>query len=358
MYSQLKFAEYIKPTRTRIINDAINIAKDLTVVPVKTTFEKISINPDGLLMSYQYPEGRKMTRYAFEKLYRILGISGQFALRIPIDLLLVNIHRLLGESGSDEISILERPDGSIAGFVKKDYDETSYLDILSHFTDRESFQYIDIGEIMLTICLGFQKTKFKDPRGTSPDSDFLMAGSHVYSSILRETQLKLESILYRTYCTNSFVMPFFGKIRADYRLEPEPRLLDFSKNVEHYDEELLKAIVVNSEGIEERRFFEHEIVSLHRKLQKYIGSSTTDGLIGVKEEDRKLMLQRVDVWKEENKRNKMFNLSMNEPNLTSFLAYDILNNVTNYAASVHESTKRSIEVIAGTLLGNILLGNN
>lgn len=358
MYSQMKFAEYVKPVRTRIINDAISIAKDLTVTPIKTTFGKISINPEGLLIYEAHPEGKRMTRYAFERLYRMLGISGQFALKIPIDLLLVNIHRLLGENSSDEISMLERPDGSIAGFVKKKYDETSYLNVLSCFTDREAFQYIDIGEIMLTICLGFQKTKFRDPRGPSPDSDFLMAGSHIYSSILRETQLKLESILYRTYCTNSFVMPFFGKIRADYRLESEPRLLDFSKNVEHYDKELLEAITVNSEGIEERRFFEHEVVSLHRKLQKYIGSSTTDGLIGVKEEDRKLMLQRVDVWKEENKRNKMFNLPMNEPSLTSFLAYDILNNVTNYAASVHESTKRSIEVIAGTVLGNILLGNN
>ncbi|MCK9428745.1 MAG: hypothetical protein M0R17_01890 [Candidatus Omnitrophica bacterium] len=357
MYSEMKFAEYIQPVRTRVINDAINVAKDLTVKPVKTTFEKLSINSDGNLISDVYPEGKIMSRYAFEKLYKILGISGSFALKIPLDLLLTNIHRLLGENSSDAIVMLERPDGSVAGFVKKEYEEASYLDILSCFSDREAIQYIDIGEVMLTICLGFQKTKFKDPKSIS-ENDFLMAGSHVYGSILKETQLKLESILYRTYCTNSFVMPFFGKIRADYRLEPEPRLLEFSKNVEHYDEELLKAITINSDGIEERRLFEFEVASLFRKLQKYVGSSTTDTLIGTNEEERKLILQRVDIWREENKRNKMFGLAINEPSMTNFMAYDVLNKVTNYAASVHESTKRSIEVVAGTALGNILLGVN
>jgi len=357
MYSTMKFAEYIKPVRTRVINEAINIAKDLKVTPTKTTCEKISINSDGKLISDVYPEGKVMTRYAFEKLYKILGISGSFALKIPLDLLITNMHRLLGENSSNTIIMLERNDGSVAGFVKKQYDEASYLDTLSCFSDRESVQYIDIGEIMLTICLGFQKTQFRDPDSSS-ENDFLMAGSHIYGSILKETQLKLESILYRTYCTNSFVMPFFGKIRADYRLTPEARLLDFSKNVEHYDEELLLAIKTNSIGIEERRMFEHEIAGIFRKLQKYVGGSTADQLIGTKEEDRKLIIQRVDIWKEENKRNKMFGLPINEPSMTDFKTYTVLNNVTNYAASVHESTKRSIEIIAGTALGNILLGTN
>ncbi len=361
MYSELKFKDYISPVRTLDVNKALDMAKDLTVSPIKTSFETIQISPEGEITftkevkDSKSVETRPMTRYAFEKLYKMLGISFIFATRIPIDLLLMNIHRLLKDYGSENLILLERNDGTIAGVVRKQYEEIPYLDVLSCFADKESVQYIDIGELMLTICLGFKDTEFKDPK--APPGDFyLMAGSHVYSSIVKEVPLYLSSSLYRSFCSNSFVMPFLGKARADYRLKPEERILEFSKNVQYYDEKVWEILKNNFEGVEERRLFEHEISMLFKKLQKFVGNSSMDRFIGTNEEERKLIIDRADTWKEQNKRNKILRKPLDEPVLTKYLAYDVLNEITNFAASNHESSKRSIETIAGNILGSILLG--
>ncbi len=231
MYESLKFAKEKKGVFTSDVNEALKVSEKLTVNPIEIQLQELEINEDGTVKN---GEERKVTKYGFENLCKILGIPKPFAREIPTELLFHNIKELQSNMGSREVILLEREDGTIANIVKPPYLESSYTDVLSHFSEREDIQYIDINESLLTIALTFKDIEIKAPDIVTDEfvkPDILYVGTWIYNSVLERTSLHMESGFYRTHCQNSYIAPFLGKVRANYLKEPEERLLRFVEYV-------------------------------------------------------------------------------------------------------------------------------
>lgn len=348
MYDKLIFEPEKSYKRTKDVNEALEIASTLTVHPYETSIGELTVNEDGTL---QNGELKKTTRSGFESFCKILGIPRPFARQIPLDLLFTNIKRLQKEKASNRVVLLERPEGGVANIVKAPYTESSYLDFLSHFSDKPDIKYLEVGEGLASICLSFSETKFN---GVGDDPLFI--GTFVHNSILQNKSLHMFSGIYRTVCENSFVMPYLGMQRADYKLPPDSRLLKFSESVRCFDEEVLNRVQLGFERLEYRKLFEFEAAKIWNKLKSTVGEIDADILMKYNSEERALLLDRVKTWRRENKRAKLLGEAVSEPLVSSILAYDLVNDVTSHSQAHYFGEDRvAAERLAGGILESALL---
>lgn len=355
MYESLKFAKDLKGTFTNDVNEAIKASEKFTVEPIEVQLKDIKIHEDGTL---ENGSERKVTKRGFENLCKILGIPRPFAREIPNELLFYNIKKLQTSKSSLEVVLLERPDGIIANIVKGPYSESSYVDVLTHFSEREDIQHIDITEALLTIALTFTEVSVKASDlqvGRSVKPDVFYVGSWIYNSILKETALHTESGLYRTHCQNSYIAPFLGRIRANYLKEPDERLLKFSENVRFYDGDILARLQRNFDRFESKYLYDVEFIKLWRAFAKAAGIAEADKILGIDEPTRKEMSTAVLLRSAINKRASLLGQPVSEPALTAVKAYDAINGITEFAKSLTGLEKYAVEKIGGVWINKLIL---
>jgi hypothetical protein len=348
MYDNLVFADRKEAFKTTEMNDAIRYADSFTVTPTKLKVGDLIIRENGTI---QNDVPHLVTRFGFENLCSILGIPNPFARMIPPDLLFTNIERLQKENADKKIVLLERPDGSIANVVKSPYKELPYSTVLAPFIEKEGIKNIDIGETLMKVTLTFDETKFN---GIGVD-DTMFIGTFLYASILKVRPLHVQSGFYRTHCENSFIAPYLGKITADYKLEGEERVLRFAEVLRCWDDDVFNRVKSNYSVFEHRFLFAHEFANFWRKVNRVLGQSETDLLFHTHEEARKDTISHATQWLSENKRARLLGEAIDEPIITTFGAYDVVNAITKKAQDFHEVDRYELEKIGGELIGKILL---
>lgn len=349
MYESLVFAKPIPSRQVVSIDEALEIATELTVTPTTIRLGDLKINDDAVI---ENKEKHLITSFGFENLSKILGIPRPFARKIPQDLLFTNINRLKANMADTQVCLLERPNGEIANIVKAPYSEVSYLDFLGLFINKEDIKYINIGEKLTTVSHIFQETNFKGPEG---ESDSFYVGTFLYNSILETKPMQMVSGLYRTLCENSYVMPFFGKLRARYMLEKEQRLIKFAENMRCWDGEILNRLQTNFSTFETRCLFKHEVASIWKRLDRIVGSTEADIILKTDEESRKLVMDEVFVWNMKNKLARLKGEVITEATLTEATAYDVINGIAAYAKNFYEEDKFELERLGGRLIEDIIL---
>jgi len=347
MYENLKFAPALPFVQTKDVQEAIRIASDITVESVNIKLEDIKINTDATI---NYGRNKNITEFGFENLCKLLGIPKPFAQKIPVDLLFQNIKRLQTDKAALEISLLMRPDDSIANIVKSPYNESSYLDVLSNFSDRIDLKYINIGERLLTICLAFEDMKL-----SKDEDDVLYLGTYVYNSIVREMKLSMFSGLYRITCENSLIAPFLGTFKASYTQKEEIRLLRFVENIRCYENNIFSNIEKNFRGFDSRFLYEYEMLKIWGDMDRLVGEMDADLVLNTNPEDRKVLQENVRAWKSTNAREKLVGRSVIEAPVTNVLAYDAINAITNHAKSLSGIERRDVEKVGGKLLQYFIL---
>ncbi len=348
-FEGITFAPNTLAKRFTDINEALIYAENLNVTPTQLTLGELLVNTDATIGE----DHRKITRYGFEKLCTILGIPKPFAQKIPNDLLFKNIHRLQEDNASKKIVILSRDNNEIASIVKDPYREPSYGEMLSVFEERPDLKYIDLGERYLSVCIAFDDVVIVG----RDDLDTIFVGSFYNGSVVKETSLRITSGLYRTQCSNSFICPFLGTAKADYKhKDPALMLSKFGELVRCYNQEIVNRISQKIARLTETYMYKHELAKFWNTLSKIVTKSTADQIIGFDDdEDRKTLLKEVKAWQSANKLFRIEGRSVVEPQLSIYKSYDILNNTTEYAKELHEVEKRDVEKLAGTWIKNLIL---
>ena len=348
MYENMHFAPRKDATRVTDMNEALAYIQDtgLTVTPHTTLLGRLSINDDGSITN---GEQRLITEYGFENLCKLLGIPNPFARKIPVDLLFTNIRRLQNEKAGVPIELLERPDGTVATVVKSPYKEASYGDLLAFF-DGSPFKYIDVGERWLTLAITFEETPIH-----YDEQDTLYVGTFVHGSITRDIPLHMESGLYRTQCENSFLMPYFGKVRANYKLEAQERLLAFRDNVRCYDGQILDQIRRGFPIFQTRKMWRREVVQVWRKLSNLVGQADADRLLSLDQETRTAVIEAEHAESVENRIARLQGKAVSDPVLSDLSYYDVLNAMTFQAKGMHEKSKLDVERLAGRIIQDVVL---
>ena len=349
MYNDMTFAPVKLAKRAQDITEAQQIILDnqLTVKPVKMLLGELKINEDGSITNGQT---RQITQFGFESLCRVLGIPHPFARKIPKDLLFTNIRRLQNDNNGEAISLLERPDGSIANIVRGTYAENSYADVLG-FMDGKDIKYIDIGERLLSVAMVFQELNL-----TYAANDLFYTGTFVTSSLTRDSSLMMESGLYRTLCSNSFVMPLMGRLRADYRLAPEDRLLRFTEQLRCYDDLVVGQVKRGLPQLGNRLMYRREVVSVWRQLNSKLGELGANQAFKIDSATREALFAAEKADVAENKKARLHGKPVDPPAISNLLFYDVLNAITSQSQQEHEQSKVMLERYAGKLLKNLVIG--
>jgi len=348
MFEKLKFAPSIKPLHTTDVSEATAFVSNLKVTPKVVTADKIIVNEDGMLSCNG--EFHKITEFGFESFCKMLGIPASFARKIPLDLLFGNIKRLTESQPDLELAVLFRDNNEIAGICKPPYAEKSYADVLATFAEKPELSYVNITEDLLT--LGFW---YKGRIIPKTDDDSLNVGTYVYSSILKSCRLHAFSGLYRTLCQNSFVMPFFGKVNANYKDE-EVMLLRFADLLQCFDETIYNRFQKDFAYFDTRKLFDIEVASIWKSVHRVVSSSEADEFFSYTEDERKTLLNTVQTRFIENKRSRLVGAAVEENTPTNIMAYDILNKVTSHARqNLFGTNKFALEKIAGTWIEKIIL---
>ena len=345
---EFSFAPTIKPLHTSDVSEALLLTKELRVQPEPSYVKNIVVNDDGTVTYNGEP--KKITQFGFESFCRKLGIPATFARKIPTDLLLQNIRRLTTTHADDAIVILKRENGDIAGIGKLPYKEPSYIDVLSTFAEKEYLKYINIGEAFLTICFWFDNKPI--PRA---DDDICYVSTTVYSSILQACKVHAFSGVYRNSCENSFIMPYFGKVKANYKKE-DTMLTKFADTLQCFDQNIYERLCKNFNVFNVRKLYDTERASMWKSLHRVVNSSEADVILKLEEETRKSLLSTVQTRFSDNKRARLEGKPVSENIFTDVLVYDALNSITSFARqNAFEDDKRKLERLAGDWIDKIIL---
>jgi len=348
MFENLKFAPAVKPLHTSDISVATAFVSNLRVTPKVLTADKVVVNEEGMLSCNG--DFHKITEFGFESFCKMLGIPASFARKIPTDLLFANIKRLTASQPDLQLAILFRDNDEIAGVCKPPYVEKSYSDVLATFAEKPELTYANITEDLLT--LGFWYENRIIPKA---DDDTLHVSTSVYSSILKSCKLHAFSGLYRTTCQNSFVMPFFGKVNANYKDE-DTMLLRFAELLQCFDSTIYNRFQKDFNYFNTRKLFDTEIASIWKSVHKVVSSSEADEFFGYTEDERKTLLTTVQTRFVENKRSRLVGAAVEENAPMNVMAYDILNKITSHARlNLFGANKLAVEKIAGTWIEKIIL---
>jgi len=348
MFENLKFAPPIKPLHTTDISVATAFVTGLKVTPKIVSAANIIANPDGMLSCNG--EFHKVTEFGFESFCKMLGIPASFARKIPQDLLFDNIRRLTESQPDLDLAVLFRDNGEIAGVCKPPYIERSYADVLAVFAEKNELSYVNVSEDLMT--LGFWYENRIIPKS---EDDALHVGTYVYSSILKSCKVHAFSGLYRSSCENSFVMPFFGKVNANYK-EEDNMLLRFAELLQCFDATIYERFQRDFAAFNMRKLFDTEISSIWKSAHRTISSSEIDSFFEFTEDERKTLMTTVQTRFVENKRARLVGAAVEESTPTNIMAYDILNKLTSHARkNLFGSNKLAIEKLAGTWVGKIIL---
>ena len=349
MYETLTFAENRSIVSTRDLSTAISVAESLLVTPHFTTVGALIVNENATLTN---GTTKKITKYGFERFCGILGIPRPFARKIPEDLLFENIQRLQKSQPDLEVVILQRPDGDIASIVSTPYDEYTYGEMLAVLGEKPDIASFEIGERFLRMDIDLKKTMFsaKDP------NDFFYVRNFIIGSIVKETSLHSYSGLYRTICSNSFIGPYMGNIKANYMLEKTTRLLRFASIcANNYSGDVYNRMSTNMKTLPDKLLNEHEFVGIWKNVKTVIGNGEADAILKTSEEERKQIMRRVNVWQKENVQFKLEGIALHSEVPMPVLAYDAVNAITERSQAFNGPERIKLEKIGGDWLRTYLL---
>lgn len=348
----LKFAPHIPDVSTTDMNEALRIAtEDLQVAEVATLCSDIKVSDEGVFTIGNKHKDILLTKEAFVDFCSLLGIPKPFARSIPDDLLITNIRRLQ-ELHSKGVSIFLNKDNVIVGCTDSANEEVQYDQVIEHFLDKD-VKEITLGPQLMKITLMFENVVVDVPTR----NEQLYTGSFIYHSAVQKLKLNMTTGLYRTQCTNSFLMPLVGKVKANYIGKVENRLLRFAEDVRIYNSDALDRLTLLLKERAELPLNVLEFQKLWNRFSLKFNSTTADNIFKVAEEDRKNILTEARETTRLIKQNQLDpTVTVNIPN-TGLIFYDTINNVTAYAHEQFEGFDRfALEQAGGDILQSALLG--
>lgn len=346
-YELFQLAPASKEVLYKNPDEALLAASNMVVSPTEILIGDLKVNKAGQLVLGEN-DTRFITKHGLESFCKILGIPTQFARVIPEELLLTNIQRLSNERASDSVTVLERPNGEIASIVKAPYKEIPYADVLSSFIDRVPSE-IALSETLMRALFIYDKEKVP---GFDDSLDTFYIHENLLASINGSVKLQATAGLYRTQCTNSFILPLFGKLSANYQFEPEKRLGHFADAFKFYSTEGVDLINNRFANQKEITLYEHQVKVLWEKFSVLASKSEADKLFGFQEEDiRNALLANAREYLASFKRAKDRNETPPPPTPTFWKGYDIANSITQHAHEVlHDLDRMRAEALGGSII--------
>lgn len=346
MYPEFKFAPASSVVSCSNVSEAIEEAYKIIVNPIPSIVGELQIkDKNSILFGNQE---RKITEAGFESYLKVLGIPPVFARKLSADLLLYNIDKLSKEKPGEEITVLERPNGEIASIVKGEYKEIPYVDIISNFADKP-VKHLDMSETLLKMVFTFTELKIPD---LNDNQDTFYVGEFLTSSLIKAVSLQSNSGLYRTQCSNSFIMPLLGKVKANYMKKPDVMLKRFVDAFECYSKDMVAAVMSGFKERKEKRLKEHQVKAVWEKFSKLLSKSDADELFSFDEDARNALLSNARGYLLEVKQAEKLSRPLPQPIETPYSCYGTANSITTTA---HTRTYDAIDQLKSEVLGGQIL---
>jgi hypothetical protein len=357
MHNELTFAAPSAYLQTEDVNAALEFSYKLNLHKEQFSLRDIRLNQDvldpnnpdkGMTIDGEH----LITSYGLVNLCKILRIPPPFAGVIPIDLLYHNIERLIKEDiDLPSVVLLRRDDGSVANVVKGSYDESPYSEVISTFLSKDPV-HISISERLMKIALQREELSIKG----NGDLDTLNIGTYVYSSLTKECKLHMTSGLYRTMCTNSFIMPYLGKVTAAYNTGAEDRLLKFTADIDtllsmdafdNLKEKFSQLVTMNLK--------KPDFLRIYSNLSRIIGGAEANALLGVDSEILKVIKADVRYFTHSISKAKLLGLDIPVTEESEFGVYDVMNKVTKHAQQYWGFERYALEKLGGHIIQEAIL---
>jgi hypothetical protein len=354
-FTFLDFAESSSTYHYTDVEEAITKAIDFEVDVLPVSLGDLSISSKGniYLKNSEYPY--KITLKGFESFLKILGIPISYAKKVSPELLFHNIYKLLSYKEEETVKILFRKDNSILSIVKSNYSEIPFKDLLLEFQSKP-IKKIEISDELLKISFAFSELDLSKDGSIPIDSIFV--GEFLLATQTSGIPLQLNSGFYKTTCQNSYIIPFLGKIVADYSKSPDVRLKKFYDAFECFNFNLVTAVFENFKRNLRSTMNVLDFEDTWRKLLPLFSEGGADLIFSIDETSRKSLLTKAKAYKDEKKKAEIFgdtNFNL-EPDNTIFTYYDIADKLTTQAHVVLHDLRDQItaEKIGGHLLQKMI----
>lgn len=351
MYDNLVFAKPIESIRCTDAQAATSAALNFTVRSHICSLKDLTVLSDA---SIKNGSVRKITKLGFEYFCKFLGIPQPFAQLIPVELLITNINKLIQTYRDVKVFLLERPDGCLTAIAKPKCKNIQYSDLVASFVESEKFKYVDMNEELFTLCNTFNKHTFSELPDESGVFSQLILSTYVYASAGAFSRLRMYSGLYRTECDNSLVAPFFGKAYANYQLDPDMILVEFTKLIQCYDSDVYHTLMERIPQLQKRLMHDYEFLKLWLTIYRILGSSVADSILEVSEEERQIEIKTVQERLSYNKRAVLVGNGLIPSVVTVRNAYTVLNRITSYGKELSGLSKYKIERLGGDFLKQLV----
>ena len=354
MYNDFKFAESSPSKVFDNVNEALEYSLNVAVNPIPAVVSDIQVTSNGHILFNG--EDKAISSRGIESFFgRVLGIPPQFSRKIPADLLLHNVDKLIKDNPADPIYVLERPDGNIASIVKSPYSEIPYADILGRFAERP-IKSVEISELLMKIIFTFESLKVPD---LDDSQDILHVGEFLVSSVTKLLPLQITAGLYRTQCENSFIMNILGKLVANYTKKKDIRLLRFAEAFECYNNDVIATVFRNFAQKKQGLLKEYQVKQIWERISTIFSKSDADLLFGFDEDQRNSILNSAKSYLSEVKRSEKLGLELPKAYDTPFSSYKVANEITLAAHTrIYDPIDQvKAEVVGGNILQQMIFLN-
>lgn len=352
MYEQFKFVEEARE-ETSDLNQVLEWITNRKLNTALLPIGGILVSDNGLI-TYNGIE-RPCTQWAFEKFCGNLGIPRPFARKIPPDLLLNNIRRLIQESAGKEIQIHDAEKG-IVGVASKNYYPIDNEEFTKEIVNMNlnPWQLKTVHLFDRGISAYFINARF--PKLEPIKGDITEAGLVMRNSDTGGSNLTSKMFLYRLVCSNGAVIPEeWGSIKrlVSNKISKEKSLLNFvsrTKQLETNFQRLTDFYIQMTKMNITDVFLKESWNSVVRVIKD---DKETDEVFGIDEDRRKQIFLKIKVRDKENKKRFLIQESEEMPEQVNFTYYDIYNKISAAGKERQFEEKYEMEKISGDIFKKI-----
>lgn len=352
MYNELSFAPEKEYSDVKNMSEAFNMVKVLETESKKVSFSDITISLNGGAILKTKEETMKMTQWSLQSLCRFLGIPDPFARKIPIDLLLENISRLLREKGSDFVSLLIGQEKEIVNIVKTNYKPFRNKDLLSKLDALNNIEW----ESMKISSKGFDLNVI-DPtiKPLEPKvGDVTKIGFRVINSDTGYRDAVAKVYLFRLTCVNGATLTDdWGVVRRNAN-----RNVSYERDLEHFVNGV-QNLKVNFDSLKtvydkmpETFLTDFQVEGIWKAISRIAGPEQADAIISKDDEGRKAILHLVSAKRAHNR--QLFVEALKEAEPTDVNAYDAHNRITDASKQYKWQDALRMQAIGGRMISTLV----
>lgn len=354
-YDEFVFADGFH-TFVEDINKALEWVTTREKVEIAARFGEVEISNDAKIKI----RGNEylITQYCLEKFCRRLGIPQPFARKIPSDLLLKNIKRLIEEKQEESFLFFSSKIGDdtvLIGEAKDNYVSADQEEFLKQMAEFQSDMWVPVNTLTTDRYVEFDFVNTED----SCKFDDLQLGLNIRNSDTGDVNAVARLFLYSEAEKSGFIMPrewgYVERLR-NKKVSVESTLIKFASKIKDMDlrtDCIKKALQEASDT----NMTDEDCVVFWQNAQRITkDKEMADEVFSITEEDRKAMLKTVKERKKANKAKAFNNEALEEPVELDSVYSNRIKDVMKLTKKYQYEEREQLRRLSGSMLNKLFPG--